>query len=78
MKQIIVGSKNQIVIPKEVREKIKGLRSGTKVSIYSLDQDSFVVKVDKSDWVGRTYGKLKDSLKHVDALDSIKKMREEW
>lgn len=78
MKQITVGSKNQIVIPKEVREKIKGLRMGTKVSIYSLDKDSFVVKVDKKDWASRTYGKMRESLKNINVLDEINKMRDEW
>ncbi len=78
MKEMIVGTKNQIVIPKEVRQNIKDLGPGKKVMIYSLDDETIVIKVESSDWLNDNYGAMKKIWKTVDPSMEVKKMRKEW
>ena len=40
MSEVTVGSKYQIVIPKQVRSKMKKLKPGVKASVYSKDEDT--------------------------------------
>ena len=54
MQQVTIGTKNQIVIPKEVRQRIKGLKPGSKVSIYSIDDSTIAIKVTPQDWIKST------------------------
>jgi AbrB family looped-hinge helix DNA binding protein len=39
MQTVTIGTKNQIVLPKEVRKKIKGLKPGSKVMVYPIDKE---------------------------------------
>ncbi len=78
MQQVTIGTKNQIVIPKEVREKIKGLKPGEKVDIYSLDEDTVAIKVSKKDWLEVSYGLMKDAWKGIDPIAELEKIRNEW
>ena len=78
MQQVTVGTKYQIVIPKEVRKKVKGLRPGQKVKIYSADENTVSIKVAPQDWVERTYGMMTDAWKGIDPIAELEKMRDEW
>lgn len=78
MQLITIGTKNQIVIPKEVRNKIKGLKPGAKVAIYSRGNNEVVIKADNKDWVERTRGIAKDAWKDIDPIKELEKMRNEW
>lgn len=78
MQQVTVGTKYQIVIPKEVRKKIKGLRPGSKVKIYSPDESTVSIKVVPQDWVERTYGMMTEAWKDIDPIAELEKMRDEW
>ncbi|MHB8362187.1 MAG: AbrB/MazE/SpoVT family DNA-binding domain-containing protein [Patescibacteria group bacterium] len=78
MKEMIVGTKNQIVIPKEVRQKVKDLGPGKKVMIYSLDDETIIIKVESTDWLNDNYGAMKKIWKNVDPSMEVKKMRKEW
>lgn len=78
MQQVTVGTKYQIVIPKEVRKKIKGLKPGTKVGVYSSGDDTLTVKVDPTSWVERTSGLMTEAWKGIDPIKELEKMRNEW
>lgn len=78
MQQATIGTKYQIVIPKEVRKKIKGLKPGDKVNIQAIDRDSFSVKTDPVSWVKRASGSMKDAWKDIDPIKELEKMRDEW
>lgn len=78
MQQITIGTKNQIVIPKEVRKKIKGLKPGDKVDVYALDEDTVAIKISKKSWADRNYGLMKDAWKGRDIIKELEDMRSEW
>ncbi len=78
MPQITVGTKNQIVIPKELRQKIAGLKPGKVVSVYFLDKNTVTIKVSDSSWLERGYGIMREAWKNTSPLDRLKQMRKEW
>lgn len=78
MQQVTVGTKYQIVIPKEVRKRVKSLKPGTKVSVQSIDEDTIAIKTNPQDWVERLSGMMTEAWKDVDPIAEVKKMREEW
>lgn len=78
MQQVTVGTKYQVVIPKKIRKKVKGLRPGTKVSIYPIDSETLAVKTTKKNWSDESYGFMKEAWKGVDTAAEINKMRDEW
>ena len=78
MQTIIIGTKNQIVLPKEVREKIKGLKPGRKVMVYPVDANTVQIKLSDKDWVERTSGIAKNAWKDIDPIKELEKMRNEW
>lgn len=76
--QATVGTKYQIVIPKDVRKKIKGIRPGAKVVVYPNGKDTITIKTEEKDWVERTRGIAKDAWKGIDPIAELNKMRDEW
>lgn len=78
MQQVTIGTKNQIVIPKEVRKKIKGLKPGQKVSVYPLNENTVAITVQDKSWVERTHGIMKDAWKGIDTTKELEKLRNEW
>ena len=78
MSEVTVGSKYQIVIPKQVRSKMKKLKPGVKASVYSKDEDTIVVTVSTKPWHERTYGVMKDAWAKVNPIKELEKMRNEW
>jgi len=77
MQTVTVGPKYQVVIPKEVRKKLKGVKAGSKVSV-SVQKGSVVMKPVKDDWIKRTYGSMKEAWKDIDPIAELNKMRDEW
>lgn len=76
MQQLVtIGPKYQIVIPKEVRKKIKGIKPGNKVDV-KVDKNIISVKPVTINWTDLNYGKYKKYLKGADL--EIKQMRDEW
>ncbi len=73
-----VGPKYQIVIPKEVRRKMKGLKPGSKVGLYALDETTATIKSEPESWVERTSGMMTEAWKNIDPIKEIQKMRDEW
>lgn len=78
MQQVTIGSKNQIVLPKEVRKKIKGLKPGRKVTIYPLNETSLIVKVDNKSWIDSSYGLMKKAWSTINPIQELDKLRLEW
>lgn len=76
--QMTVGPKYQIVIPKEVRKKMKGLKPGGKVVVKSTDENTITIKTDPKSWVERTYGMMTEAWKNIDPIAELEKMRNEW
>lgn len=78
MQLVTVGSRYQIVIPKEVREKVNGLKPGVKVAVQQLKADTFTIKTSKKSWADESYGFMREAWKGLDPAKEIDKMRDEW
>lgn len=78
MTVITIGTKNQIVIPKEVRKKIKGLRPGAKVVVTSLDNQTITIRKADESWVERTRGLMKKEWKDIDTTAYLEELRNSW
>ncbi|MBI2595973.1 AbrB/MazE/SpoVT family DNA-binding domain-containing protein [Candidatus Daviesbacteria bacterium] len=77
MQMATVGTKYQVVIPKEVRKKIKGLEPGSKLMI-QLNEETITLKPIKQNWSDKNYGAFKRYWKGVDPIAEVEKMKEEW
>ncbi|MBI2009912.1 MAG: AbrB/MazE/SpoVT family DNA-binding domain-containing protein [Candidatus Chisholmbacteria bacterium] len=77
MHLVTIGTKNQIVIPKEIRQKIPGIKPGAKVGIQS-DGKAITIKPAAADWVEQTAGIMKEAWKDIDPIAELEKMRDEW
>ncbi len=78
MYQVTIGSKYQIVIPKEVRKKVSGIRPGNKVAIQSSEDGVIIVKSVKQSWSDENYGSLKKYWQGRDMVGAVEKIRNEW
>lgn len=78
MQLVTIGSKYQIVIPKEVRKKLKGIKPGVKVSVKPVDENTATLNIQEIKWSDRTYGLMQDAWKNIDPTAEINKMRDEW
>ncbi len=78
MDLVTIGSKNQIVIPKAVREKIKALKPGRKVKIYSLNHNTLIIKADTQSWLEGSYGSMKRAWSKEDPLNTLEESRNQW
>lgn len=77
MQLVTVGTKYQIVIPKNVRTKIKSLRPGKKVGV-STDEKFITINPEPQSWADRNYGLMKDAWKDIDPIAEVEKIRNEW
>lgn len=78
MQLVTVGRKYQIVIPKEVRKKLKGLKPGSKVGLGVADENTATLKTEPQSWVERTSGMMKEAWKGIDTTKYLEKLRNEW
>lgn len=78
MQQVTVGTKYQIVIPKEVRKRIKGIKPGAKVSVYPNGKNTVTIKAEEKSWVERTRGIAKNAWKDIDTTKYLEDLRNEW
>lgn len=74
MQIVTVGSKYQVVIPKEVRKKVKILKPGTKVGIYA-DGEKISIDPEPENWVDRNYGMMKEAWKGIDTTKYLEDLR---
>lgn len=77
MSQATVGSKYQIVIPKEVRSKVKNIKPGAKVEIYTLGT-TIKIDPDQKGWVERTRGIAKEAWKGINTTKYLEELKNEW
>lgn len=78
MQQVTVGTKYQIVIPKEVRKKINGLKPGSKVAVFAERKDVITIKTEQKNWLERTRGMMKQAWKGIDTTKYLEDLRNEW
>ncbi len=78
MQLVTVGRKYQIVIPKEVRKKLKGLKPGSKVGLRAVDETTVTIKSEPKSWVERTRGIAKDAWKGINTTKYLEELRNEW
>ena len=79
MQQVTVGTKYQVVIPREIRQHMKGIIPGTKVNVKRIDEDTLLIKTDSAkNWIERTYGMMSEAWKNIDPIAEVKKGRDEW
>lgn len=78
MQLVTVGTKYQIVIPKEARKKLKGLKPGNKVSVYVKADNTISIKPEPKSWVEQYGGIAKEAWKGIDTTKYLEKLRNEW
>ena len=73
-----LSSKYQIVIPKEIREKLK-LKSGTDISVFSVDETHAIIMKRPKDYVAAMEGLGKEVWQALGGADKyIKEQRASW
>lgn len=77
MQLVTVGSRYQIVIPKEVRKKVKDIIPGAKVAV-GVEKKRVTIEPKQKNWSDRTYGIMAEAWKGIDPAAEIDKMRDEW
>ena len=78
MQLVTVGSKYQIVIPKEVRKKIKGIKPGAKLMVNGVSEGTITIKAEEKSWLERTRGIAKEAWKGIDTTKYLDDLRNEW
>ena len=73
MTEATVGSRYQVVIPKQERKRLK-LRPGSKVEVQAEKDHLLIYPIGGQSWRGIG----KDIADGVDATDYVKRLREEW
>ncbi len=76
--QLTVGPKYQIVIPKEVRKKLNGLKPGSKVMVKKVGADTIIIQTNPRDWIERTRGIAKEAWKGINTTKYLEDLRNEW
>ncbi len=77
MLQVTVGTKYQIVIPKEIRRK-RSIKPGSKVNIIEDKQGKITLEPVQKTWVERTAGMMTEAWKNIDPVEELEKMKNEW
>lgn len=73
-----LSSKYQIVVPKEVREKLN-LKSGSKINVYSIDENHAILTTQSVDYVKSLRGLGKEVWDALGGADKyIKEERASW
>ena len=78
MQQVTVGTKYQIVIPKKIRIRLKGLKPGAKLNVQQIEENAITLTTDPLDWIRRTAGMMTEAWKNIDPIAEVKKGRDEW
>lgn len=77
MRQVTVGPKYQIVIPKELR-KNKGITPGVKLALSEAESGDIIIHTDAESWVERTRGMMSEAWKDIDPIAELEKRKDEW
>lgn len=71
-----VGSKYQIVIPKEIRQEMN-LKPGQKLYIDAADDGTIYLMVPPQNWSEQNFGALKKYWKGINMIEEVEKIRNE-
>ena len=71
-----IGSKYQMVIPKEVRSEMN-LKPGDKLYVDAVNENTIYLIVPQKSWADQNYGALKRYWKGIDMVKEVKKIRDE-
>ncbi|OGE30386.1 hypothetical protein A2631_01275 [Candidatus Daviesbacteria bacterium RIFCSPHIGHO2_01_FULL_44_29] len=77
MEQVTISPKYQIVIPKKLRAHSKNLIPGNTVNIKRVDADTYLVKVNSSDWVEKMSGMMSSWKNPIEKLERGRNEEEE-
>lgn len=78
MQLVTIGPKYQVVIPKEVRKKLKGIKPGNKVALKAVDENTATIETEPKSWVERTAGMMTEAWQGIDPIKELEKMKNEW
>ncbi|MBI2334490.1 AbrB/MazE/SpoVT family DNA-binding domain-containing protein [Candidatus Daviesbacteria bacterium] len=78
MQLVTVGSRYQIVIPKEVREKMNGLRPGLKVAVRFEKENILTIKTKPVNWLEQNQGIARKAWKNINTTKYLEDLRNEW
>lgn len=71
-----IGSKYQIVIPKQVRQEMK-IKPGDKLYIDAKDEGTITLVVAPKNWAEKNLGALKKYWKGINMTEEVEKIRNE-
>ncbi|OGE82422.1 MAG: hypothetical protein A3B10_03025 [Candidatus Doudnabacteria bacterium RIFCSPLOWO2_01_FULL_44_21] len=78
MSKTTLSSKNQIVVPKDVRERLN-LKSGSKILLYPMDETHAILTTQSEDYVKSLRGLGKEVWDALGGADKyIKEERASW
>lgn len=73
-----LSTKYQIVVPKEIREKMN-LKAGSTISVYPIDENQAIIRRNPEDIVEATRGIGKEAYKSLGGAEAyLKRERESW
>lgn len=71
-----IGSKYQIVIPKQIRQDLK-IKPGDKLYIDTDQEGIIVLKIAPKNWAEQNFGVLKKYWKGINMIEEVEKIRNE-
>lgn len=78
MQFVTIGPKYQVVIPKEVRKKLKGIKPGNKVALKAVNENTATIETEPKSWVERTAGMMTEAWQGIDPIKELEEMKNEW
>lgn len=78
MQLVTVGSRYQIVIPKEVRNKINGIIPGAKVAIRPEKKNTLTIKTKPVSWLEQNLGLARKAWQGINTTKYLEDLRDEW
>lgn len=78
MQLVTVGTKYQIVIPKEVRKNIKGIKPGVKLMVNGVKEGIITIQTEEKSWLERTRGIAREAWKGINTTKYLEDLRDEW
>ena len=71
-----IGSKYQMVIPKDIRQALN-LKPGDKLYIDTDEEDTITLTVSPKNWAEQNFGALKKYWKGINMIEEVEKVRNE-
>lgn len=73
---VTIGSKYQIVIPKEIRRELN-IKPGQKLYIDATSDGKIYLKVPPANWSDENFGALRKYWKGINMIEEVEKIRNE-